>query len=268
MRALSRGDDVPNQDEDPAVAAAVRLLLARRGWAYSMITSLLAVLGYAVAGIWILDGVTGGTTGPFGAIIRVAALGLLVLAVSSLLAVVICTVMLRGRDDSVRAQAASQVKPAGRRPGAPRQARASRDPRNWRVRTFVCALLALWALIVTGFLPQQVNAIAYVAGSGPSAMFTGRDHRQDCSSRGGCVTVTDGTLLTSPPAAAVWPGRAALGRPFPVRRPAWAGWGSPLQLMNGLTAGLMLGFGVFLDIISAGVVIGLTIAVRRRWRPA
>lgn len=259
---------MPNRDEDPAVAAAVRLLLARRGWAYSMITSLVAVIAYAFAGIGILGGLTGGATGPAGAIIRVVTVGLLGLAVSSLLAVVICTVMLRGRDDSVRAQAASQVKPAGRRPGAPAQARASRAPRSWRTRTFACALLALWALIMTGFLPQQVNAIAYLASSGPTTMFTGRDHRQDCSSRGGCVTVTDGTMMANPPVAAVWPARAALGRPFPVRRPAWAGWGSPLQLMNGLTAGLMLGFGVFLDIISAGVVIGLTVAVRRRWRPA
>jgi hypothetical protein len=261
----------PGVTADPeAVAAAAHLLRARTDWGAMLLRSALLLLAYGVIGMIMLKQLTGYATDVISTVITIVTALQAVLVLVALAAVVAGTFRLRGLDRDVRAEAASQIQAAAT-PGRGRGRRfkvypgRARAPRDWRFRVYTGSLLALWLLAMVDFLPQQVNAIAYLAGPGPTVSFAGHSYRQDCG-RGGCITVTEGTLLTQPPVSAIWPDQAALGRPISVRRPAWSGWGPPEQLMNGDWAGPSLGFGAFLDLISVGVLIGLAYALRSRLR--
>jgi hypothetical protein len=258
FRGRAPGDD---DAEQPGVAAAARLLRARNDWGATLLRSMLLLLAYGIVGIGILDALTGHATDVVSTVIAVITALQAALALVALVLVVVITVRLHGLDPDLRAQAASQVKTAAN----PRRASASRATRDWRLRVWIWSLLALLLLVMVDFLPEQVNAVAYLAGPGPTASFVGHSYHQECG-RGGCYNVTEGTLLTHPAVSATWPDQAALGRPFTVRRPAWSGWGSPVQLMDGTWAGLLLGFGAFLDLISAGVLIALAYGLRNKLR--
>jgi hypothetical protein len=264
MRAYVPGSDIPDPGADSHIQETAQLLAARGEWAATAIRSLLAVLAYGVfAGI--VSDITDHSTGAIGTVLEIITIALAALALAALVMVAADTVRLRGRDPADRAEAASQLKAASQPRRRHGPAPAPR-PASWQARVFLGSLLALWLLVMAGYLPQQVNAIAYLAGSGTTVQFTGQSYGLSCGARSGCFTVTNGVLLTRPPARATWTGRAPLHRAFAVRDPAWAGWSSPVQLMDGTWAGLLLGFGVFLDLISAGVLTALIWTLRRRLR--
>lgn len=68
---------------------------------------------------------------------------------------------------------------------------------------------------------QQVNAIAYLASSGPTVPFTAQSHFLNCGPRGDCTTMTDAVLLTDPQVRATWPEQAPLRRSSPSAVRSW-----------------------------------------------
>lgn len=82
------------------------------------------------------------------------------------------------------------------------------------------ALLILLGIGVA-VLPILVNGVAYLTGVENSSVFLPLSYSQECG-RGGCNTVTDGTLASG--ASVTWPRRVPLGQEFPVREPA-RDWG-------------------------------------------
>lgn len=265
MQAYVPGGDVPDSDADPRIVATRHLLAARSQWVATVVRSLMAVLAYVV-GVSILDDITNGSTGPIATVAKIIGLALAAFAVAALVIVAGETLRLRGLDPDIRAQAASQEKAASRPSRRRGRASAPGPPASWQFRVFIGSLLALWLLVMAGFMPQQVNAVAYLAGSGATVRFAPQSYFQNCGARGPCTTMTDGILLTDPQVRATWPHQAPLHRQFAVRRPVWAGWSAPVQLMDGTWAALLLVFGAFLDLISAGVLTGLIYTLRRRLR--
>jgi hypothetical protein len=266
MHGYVPGGDVPDSDADPRIVAARRLLAARSEWGITCIRSVLAAFGYLGVGVGVLDDITNGSTGPIATAMEVIGIALVAFALVALVISAGETIRLRRLDQDIRTQATSEAKAASQPSRRRRRASAPGRPASWQFRVFIGSLLALWLLVMTGFMPQQVNAIAYLAGSGPTVPFGAQSYIQNCGARGGCTTMTDGVLLTDPGVRATWPEQAPLHRQFAVRRPVLASWGSPVQLMDGTWAGLSLAFGLFLDLISAGVITGLIYSWRHRRR--
>jgi hypothetical protein len=125
-------------------------------------------------------------------------------------------------------------------------------------------VLGCLALVPLTYLPRQVDAVAYLAGFGHRDTFIPVSYRQDCG-QGGCSTVTDG-ILKQTGQKITWPGQVTLGRPFPVRAPAWAsGPGAELILSAGDAAGQTI-IGLYFEITTA--VAALVIIPRARHRLA
>jgi hypothetical protein len=112
-----------------------------------------------------------------------------------------------------------------------------------------------------------------VWSAGSESTFFPRSYGQDCG-RGGCYTITDGTLVIGGHGVpASWPDMVSLGLPMTVRAPVWDGWGSTVSLtgdtVNAIIAVLV---GLFMDAV--GVFGGLALVVmtrhwlRRRREPA
>lgn len=265
MHGYVPGGDVPDSDADPRVAATRHLLASRSKWVNACISSVLAAFGYLGVGVALLDSITNHSTGPIGTAMEVIGIALVTFALVALVIVAGETVRLRGVDPDIRAQVASEAEAASKPSRRRRRAIAPSRP-VWQARVYVGSLLTLCLLVMAGYVPQQVNAIAYLAGSGTTVQFSGQSYFLNCGPRGGCITMTDGVLLTDPPVRATWPEQAPLHRQFPVRGPVLASWGSPVQLMDGTWAGVSLAFGVFLDLISAGVLTGVIHSWRHRLR--
>ncbi|MBO0806199.1 MAG: hypothetical protein J2P25_24390 [Nocardiopsaceae bacterium] len=199
---------------DPRVAAAVRLLHRRRGWAWTAAGSFVALVAATTIQINLDPDKPGQGSSPLDLIITL----FLALTVVALIAVVVDTVRLRRHHVAVRAIAAGGIgysfwaQPYRHRPG------------HAILRVLIWLQMAMFLLFWVGYLPAQVNAVASLAGATRSATFVPRSYGQDCG-RYGCSTVTHGTLLTGGAGtSSTWPDKVPLGKPFRVAEPVWT-WG-------------------------------------------
>jgi hypothetical protein len=240
-------------DTDPRVAATVHLLHRRRGWAWTLGGSLVALVAFVaiLASLWPY------ATGALETISGFIIILLLALAVVAVTAVITDTVRLRRREPSIRAQATSRTSyhPAAAYP-------FSTPVRHRTSRVLGWVALAMLPLATVVILPDQVNAFAYVAGEGKTVTFLPQSTFLDCG-RFGCHYWTDGVLQTNPPVSASWPNQVPLGQPFSVRQPVWNGWGSP-DLMNGVASGWMIAGGLVMDLATVFLGVGLVHVARRR----
>lgn len=241
----------------PGLSAAVRLLHRRRGWAWTLGASLIAVVAFLISGVSFWPEAAGTVSAISGIIVVL----LLVLALVALIVVIADTVQLRRRHSPVRGAALRQT---SHHPVAAHPFRAPVHHRGSHVGVWVAILL--FGSLTFAFLPDQVNSIAYLAGAGHSVTFMPQSYQVACGGRGrgggGCSEVTAGTLLTSPPVSAVWPSSVPLGQSFSVRQPVWNGWGAPV-LMDGSQAGGLI-FGILFFDIPTLVV--LCLLARMAWR--
>jgi hypothetical protein len=239
---------------DPRVAAIVRLLHRRRGWAWTLGASLVAFVAFVA----ILTSLWPNATGEPGVISGFIIILLLALAVVALTAVITDTVRLRRREPSIRAHATSRTS------YHPAAAHPFRTPVRHRT-SYVLGWVALagFPLLTVVILPDQVNAVAYVAGAGSTVTFLPQSYQRVCSRS--CDNWTDGVLQTNPPVSATWPNQVPLGQPFSVRQPVWNGWGSPDLMNGGASAGAIAG-SLFGDLGTVFVGVGLVRMVRRRLR--
>jgi hypothetical protein len=240
----------------PEVDATVWLLHRRRGWGWTGGGNLLALVVFTIIGshLW------ANANGALGAISGLVVLVLLALTVVGLIMAVVDTVRLHRRDGAVRDQARMGTS------HHPVIAHAYRYPPRHHVSAWFSRLLLLGCLVLAiCYLPDQVNGVAYLAGAGPTATFFPTSYGQDCG-RGGCDTITEGTLVTGGRGIpASWPGTASLGLPMTVRAPVWDGWSGTVSL-TGDTANAIIAIivGLFLDAV--GVLAGLAlIEMTRHW---
>ncbi len=242
-------------DNDPAVRATVRLLHRRRGWAWTLGGSLIALVAFVAIGEHVWPKPTGATTTIIGLIL----IALMALALTALVAVGVDTARLHNRHPAVRAHAASRVS------HHPLATHPFHTPvHHWVSNVFAWVFVALWIGLAVGFLPDQVNAVAYAVGAGNSVTFTPLSYSQVCG-RGGCHNITNGVLQTNPPVSATWQYQVPLDQPFLVRQPVWDGWGSP-DLMDGVSAGGSIFGALIFDIPAIFIVIRLVHMARRRLR--
>jgi hypothetical protein len=259
---MPRGAAGASPESEPDVAATVRLLHRRRGWAWTGAGSLAGLVMYAIIGAHLFPNPTGAMAG----VSAVVVLGLLALAVTGLIVAVVDTVRLHRRDTTVRVHAARRTS------HYPVVAHAYRYPSRHRISAvFGKLMLAFWLILTVAFLPDQVNAVAYLAGAGPTATFFPSSYGQDCG-RSGCSTVTNGILVIGGSGIrATWPGRAPLGLPFTVRAPVWDGWGSAQIVGDTPNAIAAIVVGAIFDSVAAIAVIAGVTTVRymlRRRRQA
>jgi hypothetical protein len=251
------GEQAVDPDTDPRVAAIVYLLHRRRGSAWTLCASLFALVAFVAIGTSLWHGGTAAVSVISGFTVIL----LLGLAVVALTAVITDTVRLRRREPSVRARAASRTSyhPVATRP--------FRTPvRHRAIHVVGWVALATCPLLTVIILPDQVNAVAYLAGAGNTVTFLPQSYELACD-RFGCDTWTDGVLQTNPPVSTTWPNQVPLGQPFSVRQPLWNGWGHP-DLMNGGAAGAAIAGVLFLELGSVFFGVGLVRMVRRRlWLP-
>jgi hypothetical protein len=233
----------------------VRLLHRRRGWAWTAVGSLAGLVVYALIGAHFFPN----PTGAMAAVSAVIVLLLLALAAVGLIVAVVDTVRLHRRDAAIRAQA------SGRTSHHPVLAHAYRYPPRHRISgLFARLLLVLWLGLAIASLPDQVNAVAYLASAGSTATFFPSSYSQECG-RSGCSTVTNGTLVTVGSGStirATWPGRAPLDLPFTVRAPVWDGWGSANLMGDTGAAVATLVAGVIFDFVAVIAVLAFVIMVR------
>ena len=227
--------DTADTGADRRVAATVRLLHRRRGWAWTTVASLLLFL--------VVAGVVGALNPSPGAAAVVGGVSILVLAVLTvvgLAAVVTDTVRLRRANSEIREQARRQVS------HHPVYAHPHRYPPRHRVSWVLGWIsMLMWLLFAIYLLPQLVNAVAYLAGAGSTATFTPTSYaKSSCNST---VCGTDGTLEIGGGVAATWPERVTLGQPFRVHVPVWNAWGQPWGLIDGPTAGGDIVAGILCD---------------------
>lgn len=258
MRSPMSRQDEPGLDADPQVAATVRLLHRRRGWAWTSVSSFLIFVGGLIAGVNIFGDSSDSSLANATA---VALLLLLALALAGLAVVVVDTLRLHRRPAAVREQARALTSHHRLR------AHASRYPprhlASWAAGWLVLATLVAAAVLT---LPSQVNAVAYVAGAGRSVTFVPGSYHQVCD-RGGCHNQTDGILDTGGGIPATWPGQVPLSRPFPVREPVWDGWYGSADLVSS-TGGAVVWIvvGLFFDVSALFALLAAGILVRHRLR--
>ena len=105
MTTPAAGQEGLDPDTDPRVGATVHLLHRRRGWAWTLGGSLVALVAFVA----IVKSIWPNATGAVAVIGGVTVILLLALAVVALTAVITDTVRLRRREPSIRAQATSQT---------------------------------------------------------------------------------------------------------------------------------------------------------------
>jgi hypothetical protein len=131
---------------------------------------------------------------------------------------------------------------------------------EWLVR-LLFGVAVLVGLAVT--LPNQVNAVAYLTDSTPTAVFVPHSYLQDCG-KDGCTTRTAGILQTSG-LPAVWPASVPLDRAFPVHAPVWRAGSSPTLMTSDPAVGYTL-LAMIIDATAASTLFGYTLRLSRRLR--
>ena len=109
-------------------------------------------------------------------------------------------------------------------------------------------------------LPNQVNAVAYLTDSTPTAVFVPDSYLQDCG-KDGCTTRTAGILPASG-LPAVWPARVPLDRAFPVHAPVWRTGSSPTLMTSDPAVGYTL-LAMIIDATAASTLFGYTLRLSR-----
>jgi hypothetical protein len=240
---------------DPDVAAAVRLLHGRHGWALAAITSSIAfVLAEGGAASAQSDGTPAppwflGVAGAFG-----------VLAVVCIVVAAVCSTRLRRTPPAVREQAARVA--AGLQQGRRAHHFPPRHVVTWTLR-WIGMLLILFVGVIS--VPAVVDGTAYLAGAGRTVTFDPISHQTDCSQYS-CDTTTVGILETGGAGvSATWQNVVPLGRPFQVREPVWR-WGLGLALIDSDgTAALAIGLCLLMEAFGVVVLVWL-VRLARNWR--
>jgi hypothetical protein len=245
------GEQAPAADVD--VAATERLLHRRHGWAWITVVSLIGFAGYAVIGTLFFPR----PAGAVGDVSRAIVVVLLGLAAAGLIVVIVDTARLHHLDAPVRAEARARAV------HHPVVAHAYRYPPKHPIAgVFGKLLLALWIALTISFLPNQVNAVGFLAGAGRSTTFFPSSYGQECG-RGGCHTVTDGTIASgSRTVDATWPYQVQLGRPFSVRAPVWANYGTVQLVGSDGNAVASIIVGLFFDVVAVIAVVSFVIMIR------
>ena len=238
---------------DGHVGAAERLLHRRRGWAWIAVLSLIGFLGYAVIGAHFFPHATGAVADISAAIVVV----LLGLIAAGLIVAIVDTIKLHRLDGPVRAQA------RGAAVHHPVVAHAYRYPPKHRVTgVFGKVLLVFWIFLTISFLPNQVNAVAFLAGAGSNTTFFPSSYSQNCG-RSGCTTVTDGTIVSDARSVdATFPYQIPLDQPVTVRAPVWPGWGSIMLVGNTGNAVVSIIVGLVFDLIAVVGVFSFVVMTR------
>jgi hypothetical protein len=249
MDALPGDGDGPTPDADPRVAAAVHLLHHRRIWGWILAGSVIGLAAGIAARIVASHGAPAVVSG-------IALAAFIVLGVVALVVIIVETSRWWLRvDPLVRAQVRRRMTHhslAGQALGISGHVLA---------RLFLWLLVAAWMAFAVLLVPAVVNSVAYLAHAGPTATFVAQSYTQECG-RGGCYYVTNGVLLTHPPASVTWPDDVPLNSTFPVRRPVWGIFGYSSDLLNGPDSGFTIGAGVVVD----GLAVLIITLIVREWR--
>jgi hypothetical protein len=251
----SSNDGGPAPAADEHVDATERLLHRRHGWAWIAVLSLIGFVTYAIIGAHFFPHATG-VVGDLSAAIVAA---LMALTAVGLIVVIVDTVRLHRLDAAVRAQARDRTV------HHPVIAHAYRHPPKHRISAlFGRLLLGFWIVLTISFLPNQVNAVAFLAGAGSSTIFFPLSSAQECG-RGGCTTVTNGTIMSGGRIIdATWPHQVPIDQPFSVREPVWVGWGSVQLVGDDGNAVASIIVGLLFDAIAVVAVVSFVEMVRHR----
>jgi hypothetical protein len=233
--------------DDPQLAATVRLLHRRHGWSVTAVCAFFAfVLGYGAYA----NGQQEGAAPPSWWLPLVWAM--FALLVVALVIVFVDSRRLNRRPGELRASALAAVARHGAKAHHPLRAHAHRYPVR-HFLSFVCLWLVLMVVVLMGVLGVAglPDGIAYLAGAGHTATFTGQSYQQ-VAGRDGNTTETIG-VLSRPGAAnvtATWPSQVPLGQSFKVREPVWSfGFGG--QLITGArTAIVAMLLSLLLDVFA------------------
>jgi hypothetical protein len=229
----------------PAVLDTAEELHHRRGWIWTLVVSL---VGFIVAAAVAAKPTTGGTA---SFLLDLAGLLMLIVFVAALVMVFVITARLRQHALEVRGPALA-VHRAAQHPVLAHPHDRHRHPYGY---VFGLVLLAGWMVGAVVFVPRLVDSIAYLTGAGGSATFVPSSYFQQCGSRTGCSTGTNGVLkFDGHQAPASWPAQVPLNVPFTVREPVWR-WALGSGLINGdgtaignLIVGLIFEGGAFLAV--------------------
>jgi hypothetical protein len=205
------------------VAELVRLHYRRRGWAFVAAGSLIGLAVYA----GIDDSLFKILTGAAEAVSVIPVVVLLALVLAGLVVAVVDTSRIHRADAAVRVSAKGSVS------HHPLYAHAYRYPPRHHA-TWVAAIFMLTAMtcITAYMLPQEVNALAYVAGAEHQDTFNPVSYSHcPVVNKRGCQVVTEG-YLSNTGAHVNWGPQVPLGQPVSVRDPLWA-WGTGRNLIDG-----------------------------------
>jgi hypothetical protein len=239
-------------ESDPEVAATVRLLHRRRGWAWTTVISVIAWL----TACGLLGSLAPNASGAGLAVAAIFILLLTVVGIVALVASVVDTVRLRRRDVDVRRRAARRTA------HYPVRAHAySYPPRHRFTWVFSWVMMLILLGIGAASLPGLVDGVAYLAGGESSSAFLPLSYGQVCG-RGGCSTVTYGVLANG--ASVTWPDQVPLDQSFAVREPLWD-WGFGAQMIDDDgTAIWTIVAGVLFNIFGVLILVHL-VKLARRW---
>jgi hypothetical protein len=198
-----------------------------------------------------------GADGPLGDVSAAIVAALLGLIVVGLIVAIVDTVKLHRLDGQARAQARSRTV------HHPLVAHAYRYPPKHPVAgVFGKVLLVFWIVLTISFLPNQVNAVAFLAGAGSNTTFFPSSYAQQCG-RGGCTTVTDGTIASGARTVdATFPYQIPLDQPVTVRAPVWPGWGSVTLVGDTGNAVVSIVVGLFFDFIAVIAIYSFVVMIR------
>jgi len=249
-------------DDDPQLAATVRLLHRRHGWSVTVVCAFFAfAFGYGVYA----NAESGGAAPPSWWLPLVWAIG--ALFVIALVMVIVDSRRLSHRPAELRASALAAVARHGKAPHHPLAVHAHRFPVR-HFLSFLCLWLVLIVVVLMGVfgVAGLPDGIAYLAGAGNSATFTGQSYQQ-VAGRDGDTTETIG-VLSRPGAAnvtATWPSQVPLDQPFKVREPVWSfGFGG--QLITGKrTAIVAMVLSLFFDVFAI-LAVFWGVHLIRNWR--
>jgi hypothetical protein len=235
----------------PAVLATAGLLHHRRGWIWMLVAS---VAGFIVAVAFTVNLAPGGTAYVLLSVVEVV---MLLVFLISLTMVIVDTSRLRRHPLVVR-EPARAVHRSTRRSVLAHPHDRHRHPVAYTVGWIV---LAGWIVGGAVMFPRLIDSVGYLAGAGGRATFVPSSYVEQCTSRVGCTTVTNGVLKVDGHAsAATWPAQVPLDAPFTVREPVWR-WALGSGLING--DGTAIGTFVVCLLFDAAAVLALYIAAIR-----
>lgn len=182
------------------VESEVRLLHHRRRWAWVTFASLVALVVYVIIGVEFFQDLTGALE----AVSVVPLFVFLALVPLGLIIVIVETVRLH-RHEAFLATA---------------QGRVYRYP-PWHWLSWLLSVAWVVSLVSPplAYLPNEVDAVAYLAGAGDQVTFVPTSYHRVYTRRGS-YQVTDGVVEPGGERL-TWPTKVPLHRSFAVRRPVW-----------------------------------------------